>query len=429
MSKKVVDISGYEDEEEKVTFLGTHYSSGYFSPSIFSHFANIVNSYTDGSLLAIPFFMRFVGPFWGVLIYVAYSGLMLANIEVLFKTAEMFDYKGRHLHEIAKLVYGKWGEICCISMVSLGQLAVFISGILFTLEYAKNVLCISAGVCYEDSTILIVMLVITMIVALIPTIKHFSFISVVSLVLIIITVVSIFYLSLIGSKEEKLVSKKWLDFDMSWTLVYISVVSYSIEGVGLAFPIRASFLEKRTEGQFKKLYYFTTLLLAVVFVLFGLINFLKFGDKCHSIIFLNYLRNPFLLLIEISYVVSIFVSIGINLFPLTNIIYETKFIMYLEDHSRLGRFWVRYVVRALMTLVCYAYCFIGVTFADFLMLTGGCIFVFLGLVLPSAMYWKVQDKKVHFWVVALGVVGIAVWLGSSYVGIKGYLTGAVEKSA
>ena len=82
-----------------------------------------------------------------------------------------------------------------------------------------------------------------------------------------------------------------------------------------------------------------------------------------------------------------------------------------------------------MTLVCYAYCFIGVTFADFLMLTGGCIFVFLGLVLPSAMYWKVQDKKVHFWVVALGVVGIAVWLGSSYVGIKGYLTGAVEKSA
>lgn len=407
------------DEEESRHFLGTSYKSGYYSPNSASHFANFFNTFMDTYILVLPFFMNLVGAVLGLAIYLSYSFIMMFNLDLLFRVAEKYDYKGRFLHRLAEKVLGPSSSSFVWLMVALGQMAVFVSTALFAIEFSQDLLCLETTLCYSYKTIVLVLFLLTVVIALIPNIKLFSFISLASTVIISAALLIIIVLAIQGPKAVTLSLSVPQDISFYKILLYFSVVSYTIEGVGLAFPLRASFLEKHTPYEFKKLYYVCSSFVTTIFSVFAVSNFLKFGKDAQPIIFLNYLQNPYVKTAALAYTLSVFFSNLINLFPIFNDCYSTELIYRLQS-SKLGRYWTRYIVRVCVVTFCFGFCTIGVNFIESISLAGGCICVFTGLVMPQLISAKARENR-NWYVTAMGVVSIAIWFLTSFVAINNFL--------
>ncbi len=95
---------------------------------------------------------------------------------------------------------------------------------------------------------------------------------------------SIYHISTVEGDYKELMLKT----DFIYFVPFMGVASYSIEGINLLFTLRRDFIKHRSVRGFKVLYYSCYFGVLILYVAFGICNYLKFGDKTLKIIFFNY---------------------------------------------------------------------------------------------------------------------------------------------
>lgn len=84
--------------------------------------------------------------------------------------------------------------------------------------------------------------------------------------------------------------------DFGYLLPFIGIASYSIEGIGLVLPLRKDFImTKMSNDEFKAYYFGSFGFIVFLYLVFGILNYLKFYDKVKTIIFYNYDWNNWVL--------------------------------------------------------------------------------------------------------------------------------------
>lgn len=409
--------SELDDHEQQGLISGDQRPKKNYFPSQLAHFSNFCLSFTDGSILAFPFFIKMAGAIYAPIIFALYMVFLLFNIDLLLKTSEALNYRGRHLHDLIGILYGNTGRRWGYVIQSIGLISVFISAVLITVDFSRHLLCTVYDNCVERNTIVFACLLLTLLIALVPNIKVFSKISVFCIVLTFVTMGSLVVMSFTGEREVKFFSKE--SFQMNWngSFVFLSALAFTVEGVGLTFPLRSSYLEKHDSKEFNKVYILSLITISLAFFIFGYANYLRFGNETQMIIFVNYPPTLFFLSLEISFIGSVFLGNLMDLFPFVNEIYEMPLTKKFEESSGISRYWIRYFIRTLAILFCFIFCFFGLSFTDFLMLSGGVIFIFIGIVLPSILYNKANIDS-RWWIKPMPIFGGIIWIITSFVAIN-----------
>jgi amino acid permease len=96
---------------------------------------------------------------------------------------------------------------------------------------------------------------------------------------------------------EKLRFADWGSF-----FIFLGVACYSIEGIGLIFPLRKDYMQHNTHKEFKLAYFLSYVFTLVIYLLFGVLNYLKFYKHTQNIIFFNYkIETGFVFILQIFY--------------------------------------------------------------------------------------------------------------------------------
>ena len=84
------------------------------------------------------------------------------------------------------------------------------------------------------------------------------------------------------------------------------IATYSIEGIGLLFPLRFDYLRYNNYKQFRCSYFVVLVLTVLIYFVFALANYLRFFDTTGEIIFYNYdSTHKFLYGLEVSYLLVV----------------------------------------------------------------------------------------------------------------------------
>lgn len=87
-------------------------------------------------------------------------------------------------------------------------------------------------------------------------------------------------------------------------ITFIGIASYSIEGITLLFTLRRDFIKHRSEHAFKVSYFTCYTFTIVLYILFGIFNYLKFSGNTKEVIFFNYdVHSAFIFTLQILYAV------------------------------------------------------------------------------------------------------------------------------
>ena len=88
------------------------------------------------------------------------------------------------------------------------------------------------------------------------------------------------------SKEHFAAEIKMTNFD--YLMPFVGIAAYSIEGIGLVLPLRRDFIRNNSPSKFRKYYFGSFGFIVCLYLLFGVMNYLKFGTKTQTIVFYNY---------------------------------------------------------------------------------------------------------------------------------------------
>ena len=90
--------------------------------------------------------------------------------------------------------------------------------------------------------------------------------------------------------------------DWGYFFVFLGVACYSIEGIGLIFPLRKDYIQKNTHKEFTLVYFLSYLFTLIIYLLFGVLNYLRFYKQTQNIIFFNYkIDTEFVFVLQILY--------------------------------------------------------------------------------------------------------------------------------
>ena len=94
--------------------------------------------------------------------------------------------------------------------------------------------------------------------------------------------------------------------------MFFGLAVYTFEGIGLVLPIQQSMQEP---DQFPRVLWVGMISLTTLFVSFGLISYLAFGDSTNDMITLNLPRSPLTITVQFSYCVALVFTYPIMMFP------------------------------------------------------------------------------------------------------------------
>ena len=106
------------------------------------------------------------------------------------------------------------------------------------------------------------------------------------------------------SKFAKDFAAKLRQHDFGQFVTFLGIASYSIEGIGLLFNLRRDYISERSEPSFRRSYFTIYFLVMLLYVGFGVVNYLHFGSATQPIVFFNYdLSQVYLFSLQATYAV------------------------------------------------------------------------------------------------------------------------------
>ena len=109
-------------------------------------------------------------------------------------------------------------------------------------------------------------------------------------------------LAFLGRQHADAVSEKLAHTDFGYLLVFIGVACYSIEGIGLIFPLRKDYIKYNSHEEFTVVYFLSFVFTVLIYLLFGVLNYLRFYGRTANIVFYNYnLDTRYIFVLEVIY--------------------------------------------------------------------------------------------------------------------------------
>ena len=189
-----------------------------------------------------------------------------------------------------------------------------------------------------------------------------------------------------------------------WTdaFLILGTAIYSFEGIGLVIPIATSMQKPQ---DFSKILHLVILSVMVIYFSVSIVGSLSFGAKTASIILLNLKATPFLFLVQGLYVLSIILSVPLQLFPA----YEIA-ISFLPNN------FINFTIpiRILTTVFVCVGAYISSSSLDLLVSfigTIGCIPI--GFIYPALLHLKLgnlkkKDENLNYFLIGAGILFMAV---------------------
>lgn len=313
---------------------------------------------------------------------------------------------------LARVSIGKCGRILVDTSIALSQLGFAGSYLIFC---AKNVAELIQDLSHCDmdlSKTYILLLFVPLLVPLswIRQLSRFAWAVLVADGLIVLGL-SIILVRNFQRLAEHGVAPGITQFQPKTYWMFLGTALYALEGTTFVLPIQ---LSMRDKSSFSKVATWSTVLVGSLYMVFGAVGFVAYGNEIQTVITLNLKadrpRDPIGILVQIGYVIAIFFSYPFVLFPAVHIaesiIFKTK--------SKLVT-WLKNGLRTLFVMFTALCAIISATaFDNFVGLVGGIACVPLALVYPPLFHlaicknrltWK--EKAIDWAILSFGVFGAA----------------------
>ena len=190
-----------------------------------------------------------------------------------------------------------------------------IANVIFSVNFMNFAVC-NLGIvpiCNNNLAIHFIAFMVSIPFCLIKKIGFFVISSLISTIFIVFSVLTIVFFSAMyydqNGRDATTVSMNLSEFGE-----FFGVVCFSIEGIGLMLPIRASL---QTRSNFRMIFNSICMLVIMFYFLFGLMAAMAFGANVKSVILLNFGKDyPLIYFESLLYAFGIFVSFPYIIFPL-----------------------------------------------------------------------------------------------------------------
>lgn len=147
-------------------------------------------------------------------------------------------------------------------------------------------------------------------------IQKLSFFALIADVFILLGLSYIYYYDIYILTTEGVGKVEWVINSSSFPM-FIGTSVFTFEGVGLIIPITESMKEPQ---KFPRVLSLTMCFIALLFISFGLLSYLAFGEQVETVILLNLPSSDIVNTIQGLYAAAISLSIPLQLFPAIRII-------------------------------------------------------------------------------------------------------------
>eukprot|EP00835_Amoeboradix_gromovi_P004024 NODE_292_length_11597_cov_0.265177.p2 type:complete len:440 gc:universal NODE_292_length_11597_cov_0.265177:4107-2788(-) len=285
--------------------------------------------------------------------------------------------------ELGNKLYGNTLRLSILWSIFLSQLGFAMCYVLFIAQNIKDMISTLTNcefIIKNYMILILLQLVIYIPFCFLNNLKKLSQAIVFASGLICVGVVYILFNSIYSISKngaQVILFTDWTD-----TFLILGTSIYSFEGIGLVIPIATS-MEKPYE--FSKILSLVISSVLIIYFSVAILGSLAFGSSTASIILLNLESTPFLLIVQFLYVISIILSVPLQLFPA----YEIAESFIPNSHANLT-----IITRITTTIGVCIGAFVTSSSLDLLVSfigTIGCIPI--GFIYPALLHLKLGNLK------------------------------------
>jgi amino acid permease len=386
-------------------------------------FSNIYRVFVACGMLILPHAISLSGVVPSLVLIIVMLFLTNINHNYMHRISEDLQLKRRvTLETLTDMLLGNKMRLIVLTIISGSQISAFIGSFILSTELIHHSFCMNTPEsedCISRLFVSGVLATFNIFMVLIPNLKTFAYISSFSVFFQFFALLTVFYNATQMFLNQKNPSDKFIteSVSMNWssTVQTLGVFLYIFQRLTFYLPIRSNYVKMKN---FHKIY--MTILNLVFFYAFlvSLPCFYQFFKDGKEIIFQNFDHSyKTVHVFKYAYVIVIFVSNPINLFPIYNSIYNFRaFKRYCRRNSSLWVYLAKLAVRFAISFVAILVGMYVDSFVSFCSFVGGFFFSFLGLILPGLLFLyherkiKGAEKAKVYFVLGLGVC--VFWVAS-----------------
>jgi len=322
---------------------------------------------------------------------------------------------------IARVAYGRVGRWVIDGSILLSQLGFASAGLIFCSKNLQN-LIVNLSDCKQDLSRSYIIMILGPLMVPFVWIRQLTRLSLAILIsdcLIVLGLLFIFARNLERLAEHG-VASPIVNFRPIEFWVFLGAALYALEGTAFVLPIN---LAMRDKNKSNRIIVVSSVCVGALYMAFGTIGYLAFGDQAQSVITLN-LQEEFpndksVVALQIGYVMALLLTYPVALFPAVRIIEPKIF----KDRKSLTIKWRKNALRVALVGVTVGVAIGGADqFDNFIGLIGGLACVPLSLVYPSLFHLRLfwddltpRQRWANIGICAFGVFGsLATTVSSAY---------------
>lgn len=355
-------------------------------------FFNMFRALVGSTILAVPYACANLGVIPFTIMMVCILAFVFYGMDLLLKVADDLPYTGASYEQlIRKVLRKKWAVVLAQAMLVLLQIFKVVGHNIFIVQTLEHVLCvgIKSNYCMPRPYYVLLSFLFSAPSYLVMNISFYSYISLGSVVSVIGLILCMDFSSIYMLEKKGAAIEATPNF---YKLpLFFSLVTHSLNGVGLAMPIRAS-LHDTTD--FPKVSQFTTGFVFVIYYTSSVLASLALGKDMNQISPLGFPLSDYkpLLFLLVIFSMIVFVTYPLHLFPVYTIALNSETAKtYLEkaedseDKSRRTKR-ILYGARAFCLVAVYSIVITAPDFVSFLGMIGAVFATTFLYVFPVFLY-------------------------------------------
>lgn len=355
-------------------------------------FFNMFRALVGSTILAVPYACANLGIIPFTVMVICILAFVFYGMDLLIKVADDLGYHGASYEQlIRKVLRKRWAVVLAQAMLVLLQIFKVVGHNIFIVQTLEHILCtdIKSQYCMPRPYYVLLSFLFSAPSYLVMNISFYSYISLGSVVSVIGLILcmdfsSIYMLEKKGAAVESVPNFQKLP-------LFFSLVTHSLNGVGLAMPIRASLQDT---ADFLKVSQFTTGFVFVVYYTSSVLASLALGKDMNQISPLGFPLQDYkpLMYFLILFSMIVFVTYPLHLFPVYTIALNSETAkQYLEkaqdsDEKSKRTKRILYGARVFCLIAVYSIVITAPDFVSFLGMIGAVFATTFLYVFPVFMY-------------------------------------------
>lgn len=235
---------------------------------------NVFRSFVAIGILTLPYATSLVGPALATFSMLLIALLVYLATDCIIEVADDVKFKGANYETLGRLLWGRVGQQVVIVTLYFCSFACFIGGILFTSDFLDFAFCSHKvdALCHSKVKYLLAAFGLSILISTIQSLKPFGYISIASTFVIIIAVASITVYNVGFVLETRVdLGIRLTEFKIKNFFRFLGIGLYTIEGINLILPIRASF---KDNARYPKVLYATFVFVVWCYLILAVMSYI-----------------------------------------------------------------------------------------------------------------------------------------------------------